>query len=163
VVISQPEVPGTRFKLLQIIKQFARKKIPEHLSSVISAKHAEFFVHWTVKIGPMLRGANREEYLSQVEREYSNLCAVLEWSRSDLSGLHSGMRIAGAIWPYWLHRGRIREGLNWLQAFLAQDQEDAPAQFKAPALIGAGVLVLFGDESATTIHKSQTTLESELF
>ena len=139
VVVSQPELPGTRFKMLQIVRQFARKKIPEHLSSALTSQHAEYFVRWTARIAPMLRGANREEYLSQVEREYTNLCAVLEWSRSAPIGLRSGTRIAGAIWPYWLHRGHIHEGLNWLELLLVKD-ENAPAQFRAPALTGAGAL-----------------------
>ena len=139
VVVSQPELPATRFKLLQIVSQFARKQIPECLSTVLPRLHAEFFVHWSANIRPLLNSAKREESLSQVERDYSNLCAALEWSRSDRSGLHSGLRIAGGIWPYWARRGHLREGLNWLQRLLAHDQ-DAPDELKASALIGAGAL-----------------------
>ena len=139
VVVSQPEQPAMRFKLLQIVSQFARKQIPECLSAVLPRLHAEFFVQWSANIRPLLINANREECLSQVEREHSNLCAALEWSRSDRSPLHAGLRIAGAIWPYWAHRGHIREGVNWLQRLLAHDQ-DAPDEVKAPALIGAGAL-----------------------
>ena len=139
VVVSHPELRGTRLKLLQIVRQFARKKVPEHLSTVLPGLHAEFFVHWTEHSAPMLRGARREDSLSQVDHEYSNLCTVLERSCTDPSALQSGLRVAGAIWPYWLHRGHIREGLNWLERLLAHDQ-GASSEVRAPALTGAGVL-----------------------
>ena len=63
VVVSQPEQSETRFKLLQIVSQFARKQIPACLPTVLPRLHAEFFVQWSANIRPLLDSANREECL----------------------------------------------------------------------------------------------------
>jgi non-specific serine/threonine protein kinase len=140
VVVNHPGQTGTRFQLLQIMGQFVRKQVPASLSTVLPRLHTQFFVQLCQDMRPLINTARREECFAQIEREYSNLRASLEWSRSDCSGLHLGLRIAGAIWPYWTRRGHIREGLNWLQRLLTHDR-NAPDEFRAPALAGAGALV----------------------
>jgi len=140
VLVNRPGVPETRFKLLQIMGQFAQKQTPSRLSAILPSLHAQFFARLCEDLSPIMNTGRREEAFAELQREYSNVRAALEWSRSDTSDLHVGLRIAGAIWPYWVRRGHIREGLNWLQRLLKHDQ-NAPSECKASALIGAGALV----------------------
>jgi hypothetical protein len=78
-------------------------------------------------------------WLERLEAEHDNLQAVLEWSQGEDQGAEVGLRLAAALWRFWLVHGHLREGRRWLAAVLAGSRGALPA-VQAPALSGAGAL-----------------------
>jgi len=74
---------------------------------------------------------DREQRLEQAEIEIDNLRAAFAWSREN-SDIELASQLASSLQPLWLARGRIREGLTWFDAALA-DQNAHPADV-APAV-----------------------------
>ena len=66
--------------------------------------------------------SDHEQRLEQAEAEIDNLRAAFTWSRenSDIEAL----ALASSLQPLWLARGRIREGLAWFDAALADRDAD---------------------------------------
>ena len=80
--------------------------------------------------------------LEQAETEIDNLRAAFAWSREN-SDIELALALASSLQPLWLARGRIREGLAWFDAALADlnahQAEVAPA-VRARALADKAVL-----------------------
>jgi non-specific serine/threonine protein kinase len=131
--------------MLETIRQYARRKIPPHLAAAVPRSHAEFFTRFAEEIEPSMNSAGREACLARLGAEYSNLRAALEWSRAG-GDPRVGLRLAGALWQYWMHCGRWGEGRVWLDTLIARDP-GAPAPVRALALGGSGMLAFFLGEA----------------
>jgi non-specific serine/threonine protein kinase len=68
--------------------------------------------------------------IAQLDREYDNLRAVLQWAR-DGGDRMLGLQLAVALRRFWQRRGYYSEGRTWLEDLLALD--DAPADTVALA------------------------------
>ena len=140
-VVHEKPASERRYRLLEVIRQYAHRKIPPHLEAAVPRSHAEFYVGLAEEIEPFMNGASREACLASLGAEYSNLRAVLEWSRAG-GDPRLGLRLAGTLWQYWMHRGRWGEGRAWLDALIPKDP-DAPPPVKALAYSGSGMLTFF--------------------
>src|SRR5262249_59536530 len=68
--------------------------------------------------------------ITQLDREYDNLRAVLQWAR-DGGDRTLGLQLATALRRFWQRRGSYSEGRVWLEELLARD--DAPSDIVAMA------------------------------
>jgi tetratricopeptide (TPR) repeat protein len=109
---------------------------------------------------PRLWAADQHLWLDQLEAEHDNLRVALDWSGETEHGAESGLRVAGAIWWFWMIRGYFSEGRQRLARVLAAGVGSLPAA-RAKALNGAGALA-FGQGdyvSARTFHEESLTLK----
>jgi non-specific serine/threonine protein kinase len=84
--------------------------------------------------------------LHRLEREHDNLRAALLYlkQRDAVDGV---LRLAGGLSWFWLTRGYVREGRDWLAPALAR-RDLAATDVRARALLGAGTLAHYlGDEA----------------
>jgi predicted ATPase len=70
------------------------------------------------------------------EAELENIRAVLSWSLQ--SSLHRdailGLRVAGALGPFWYAGGRLYEGQTWLKSLLDREPQEAEGILSAPSV-----------------------------
>ncbi len=81
----------------------------------------------------------------------AQMLAALHWCQETGDRAMFGLRLAGALWPFWHFRSHLIEGRTWLQLFLAQpaDTGIATRSIRARALLGAGWLAYFQDDYAS--------------
>jgi DNA-binding CsgD family transcriptional regulator len=72
-----------------------------------------------------------EQRLEQAENEIDNLRAAFTWSR-ETGDTATALRLASALYPLWATRGRIQEGLAWLDTAITD--ADADRDEVAPAV-----------------------------
>jgi predicted ATPase/DNA-binding CsgD family transcriptional regulator len=113
---SQPE-----YRMLEIIQAYAMEQLREAgETSLLRDRHLDHFVQlterWTSDLGSDLR----DQRLAQIDREYPNFRAALEWS---LEGdrAEAGMRLVSTLWVYWDLRGFHAEGARWCDRILAYE------------------------------------------
>src|SRR5262249_16349967 len=61
---------------------------------------------------------NREEAMACVELDYENIRAALSWAW-EIGAIPHGLNMVGALRRFWDYRSFFREGLDWLERFLA--------------------------------------------
>jgi non-specific serine/threonine protein kinase len=59
--------------------------------------------------------------------EHDNLRAAYEWTMTEPGGRQEGLRLAGALYYFWLAMGHWSEGHAWLEEGLTSDGDVAPS------------------------------------
>lgn len=139
-----------RYELHELLRQFAATQLialsEEHVE--VAARHAAFYLVLAETAAPKLVSAEQATWLPQIEHEHDNLRAALAWAAAH-HDLTLGLRLAGALWPFWQRRCHLSEGRRWLANFLRADGADAVApEVRATALNGAGWLAHDQDDFA---------------
>lgn len=118
LVLAEDSATGTRYRLLETVRQYAQEKLVESREGTdVRSRHRD---HYTA-VAALLdepTDAEHERRLEWAEGEIDNLRTAFAWSR-ETSDTEKALRLASSLQPLWLTRGRIQEGLNWLGAALA--------------------------------------------
>jgi predicted ATPase/class 3 adenylate cyclase/DNA-binding CsgD family transcriptional regulator len=159
LVVADNAAGRTRYRLLETVRQYAAEKLGESgEADVVRARHRD---HYTA-IAALLDApadSNYEQLLGQTETEIDNLRAAFAWSREN-SDVEISLTLASSLQPLWQARGRLREGLGWFDAALADLDADHPAvapAVQARALADRAMLAIWmGD--AKSLDQAQQAL-----
>jgi predicted ATPase/DNA-binding CsgD family transcriptional regulator len=142
-----------RFRWLETIRSFA----VDHLTlsgelAIARRRHAVHYVTLAEAAESALTGRDMSRTLDALERDYDNFRAVFHWSlEGDVDDLAIGLRLAGALYRFWMIRGHLGEARQWLERALPRSQELA-ASIRAKALNAAGVLAgMQGDDDQAQV------------
>jgi len=120
LVVVDDSKRGTRYRLLETVRQYAQEKLHEaREGDDVRTRHRD---HYTA-IASLLDAPMDSGYQERVEwaeAEIDNLRAAFAWSRERADG-ELALALASSLQPLWSTRGRVQEGLNWLSAALAGD------------------------------------------
>ena len=109
-----------RYWLLEIIQQYGREKLEAMGEAVIlSRRHRDWFLGLAEQAEQELVGRHQAAWLDRLEAEHGNLRSALRWSLEQNEG-EAAARIGASIWSFWLLRGYLSEGGQWLDLALAQ-------------------------------------------
>ena len=143
LVTASPEAEGTRYVMLEPVRQYARERLEESGEDAATrGRHAEHFVVLVEMARPVFLGAEHPSWLGRLEQEHDNLREVLRWAR-EAGDVCSGLRLVGALSWFWWMRGYLEEGRRWAEVFLSEPfDDDRPGyrRLRAKALYGAGEL-----------------------
>lgn len=134
------EVRGnvTRYKMLETLRSYGRERLDESPSAgQVRARHAAHFCDLAETAEPLLKGPEQRLWFERLDVEHDNLRAALRWAFDHDPEV--GLRLAGALWRFWFHRGHSREGARWLDEALKVDARAVPLA-RGKALNGAGNL-----------------------
>jgi tetratricopeptide (TPR) repeat protein len=128
-----------RFTMLETIREYALERLIETgESEALRGEHTTFFRMLAEEAAPKLTGAEQAAWMERLEVEHDNLRAALQWSLEGEDPV-LGLRLAGALWYFWIVRGYLSEGQAWLEQALERNSR-APAPMRALALSRAGDL-----------------------
>jgi predicted ATPase len=126
LVAAEPAEDGTRYRLLDTVRHYAADRLAETGGTEAARdQHAAAF----------LSLAERERGLPVLAREQDNFRAALEWSLE--RGHRTGPRLAQALGGFWLVRGLLAEGQDWLGRALARGPADMRLRADLLRLLGA--------------------------
>jgi predicted ATPase/class 3 adenylate cyclase/DNA-binding CsgD family transcriptional regulator len=129
LVVADDTGGRTRYRLLETVRQYALEKLGESgEADTVRARHRDYYTAMaTLLDAPAATG--HQGRVEQAETEIDNLRAAFAWSRENFD-IELALQIASSLQPLWLTRGRLREGLSWIDAALADldtvDREVAP-------------------------------------
>ena len=129
-----------RFTMFETIREYGLEQLEvSGEASLIRRQHASFFLKLAERAEPELSGTNQEMWLAQLETEHDNLRAALHWAKES-EETEMSLRLAGALWRFWLVRGHLGEGRERLTDILTAAGSSSHTAALAKALTGAGTL-----------------------
>jgi non-specific serine/threonine protein kinase len=129
-----------RYRLLETLRQYASERLQDSSEeSAVRRKHVEYSLKLAETAETELWGTRVGSWLARLDQDHDNFRAALqcclERGESEL-----GLRLAGALYRFWLMRGFVIEGSDWLDRVLALPGAAAPTVGRAKALSGAAGL-----------------------
>jgi predicted ATPase/DNA-binding XRE family transcriptional regulator len=108
-----------RFALLEPLRDYALEKMAaQGDADALQRSHASYYLALAEEIDAHWDSPRSDAAIEQLDAEYDNLRAALQWARD--GGEHLlGLRLAGALWRFWRRRDYFSEGRAWLEEFLA--------------------------------------------
>lgn len=147
IVHNTSPISGTRYRLLETIREYAREKLESSGEADITRdRHLEFFLKLAEEAELNHFSSEQLVWFDRVQAEIDNLRAALEWSIADGHTRDSkneawrqetGLRTIGALVWFW-HRSYARETSERLKQMLAIT--DKPTVGRARALYSLGFL-----------------------
>ena len=140
-----------RFRLLETLRQYGLEKLRQSgREGLLRDRHLDFFLQAAEQAEPHLKGPRQADWYEHLELEHHNMRTALDWACDDPRG-EKGLRLAGALWPFWNAQGHQSEGRGWFAIALDGRPRISP-QVHAKALHGAGTLALVqGDYDVSPI------------
>jgi predicted ATPase/class 3 adenylate cyclase len=111
LVLAEDSRHGTRYRLLETVRQYAQEKLKESREGdEVRSRHRD---HYTAMAGLLdaPAGGQHERRIEQAAAEIDNLRAAFAWSREN-SDTDLALTLSSALLPLWLSRGLMQEGLN---------------------------------------------------
>lgn len=154
MVTLQLSPAGTRYRLLETLREYGRQRLAEAGESERAHNaHLDHFVAQAEATYDAWVHSGSDSGLGELELDYDDLRAALEWSRT--ADPAAGLRLAGAMREVWYRHG-LNEGRAWLAELLARCQTGSPS--RARALLAAGYVAMSSqshDEARELLARSR--------
>jgi predicted ATPase/DNA-binding CsgD family transcriptional regulator len=134
----------TRVATLETIREFALAELEASgEADLVHAAHARCFTRLAEE-AERSPGRPEEAWVARLALDHANFRAALRWSLDHGDG-EAAIQLCNGLWRFWLIRGHLREGEQWLgQALTAYGDRVAPA--RARALAGAAMIASYLDD-----------------
>jgi tetratricopeptide (TPR) repeat protein len=157
-----------RFRMLETIREFGLERLAaEGEEGDARRRHAGWCLELAEEAEPLLVGRVQGRWLGRLAIEHDNLRGALGWAL-DGGEPGLGLRLAAALWRFWLVRGHLSEGRRWLRRALEDATDQEPTDQELPvcarALAGAASLAQGqGDyEDAVGCYEASLTICRDL-
>jgi predicted ATPase len=128
-----------RYRLLETVRQYAAERLGEAGErSAFERRHRDWYVALAEGDPTPAGELPARTTLRGLDRERDNLRAAL--TSALVADPEAALRLAVALWRFWLMRGYLAEGYRWLTAALAAAPESTAV--RAQALLAACVIGL---------------------
>jgi predicted ATPase/class 3 adenylate cyclase/DNA-binding CsgD family transcriptional regulator len=157
LVVAEDGPLGTRYRLLETMRQYALEKLGEANDSADTRDRHRDHYSAIAAVLDTPADTDYERQLTRADTELANLRAAFGWSLEN-SNVTLALTLTSSLQPLWWTRGRLREGSAWFEAALAANPEHeiAPATV-ALALADKALLDMWFDVEASVEH-AQTSL-----
>lgn len=118
-LVSVDQQPAEeRYRMLETIREYARQRLDEAGETVrMQARHRDWYIELVERANPNLWSAEQIQWLDRLETSHDNLRAALAWCVAH--DPQSGLQLASALSHFWIVRGYLSEGQEWLEKLLA--------------------------------------------
>jgi predicted ATPase/class 3 adenylate cyclase/DNA-binding CsgD family transcriptional regulator len=157
LVVADDSGGRTRYRLLETVRQYALEKLGESgEADSVRSRHRDHYTALAALLDAPA-GTDYERRLEQADIEIDNLRAAFRWSREN-SDIELALALASSLQPLWQARARIREGLAWFDAVLADIDAlhiEVPATIRARALADQALLDTWVNAAASLDQAQQ--------
>lgn len=135
--------------MLETIRQYGAERLAEiGEEDLLRRRHYDFYLRLAEQSDLDSAGPQQAVWLKRLAAERPNLWAALGYSLTIPREHRAALRLASALWFYWLGLGLVRDGRHWLGAALAAEDEPCPERARALWLSG-WIASLQGDHAAS--------------
>ena len=160
LVMLEERDDGTRYRMLETIRDYAREKLEQSgESAAAAARHCEHYFVMAKAANRGLQGPEQADWIWRLETELDNVRAAMALALAGGVDSLIGIKFAVAMLGFWTLRGYATEGRNYVRALLALPATQASDVAQAWALyVGAGLAESQSDHSEA-LQMLETCLE----
>ncbi|HEY3310599.1 MAG TPA: tetratricopeptide repeat protein [Anaerolineales bacterium] len=126
------------YRMLETIRQYAALKLQD--SGEEEHLRQRHFDHTFVQVRESqqgLTGPNPSKWLKNLDTEKDNVYNALAWGLQNVEGNREKiLELTAGLWMWWMGRGTLNEGRQWLEKALQISPEPSAARAKALASLG---------------------------
>jgi non-specific serine/threonine protein kinase len=143
IVDTDSAVSGTRYRLLETIRQYALEKLVETGEALLTRdQHLGFFLDLAEKSEPHI-GYESVIWINRLDKDLDNIRAAMEWATNSGKAVMA-LRMAGSLvyfWFFWFARGNLlSEWQHRIQLALSRPEGMERTLARAKALNGLAFL-----------------------
>lgn len=158
--------PNGRYEVHELLRQYAFEKLlVAGEADKLQAAHLNYYVKLTSNPDSLVHGEKQTLWLEQLETEHDNLRIVLAWARDHPIGeaRKAGLSLGAPLWEFWLMRGHITEGRQWLDRLLVAT-DGTISLARGSVTQGAGYLAWIQGEQerAEALHREGLAMRQTL-
>ena len=158
LVVAEDTRHGTRYRLLETVRQYAQEKLHESREGDdIRGRHRDHYTAMAALLDAPADAATNDASTGQTPK--STICEPLSRGAGKARTPSLALTLASSLQPLWLTRGRIQEGLNWLGAALADDGPRTPTTICGRVRASAAKALLLSF-SGTTVEPRRARADS---
>ena len=121
IFVDRTEEYEVRYRLLEIVRQYAHEKLFDAAESErLRDRHLDFFQDLAVQAEPHFRGNNQQHWKEKLDLEIDNLRLAMEWSLS--GSIEKGLLLAASLFWFWHGTYHRKEGVEWLDKLLSAEE-----------------------------------------
>jgi non-specific serine/threonine protein kinase len=121
-----------RYLMAETIRQYGRERLTETRDpDRVRRRHRDYYLRFAEHGDADSCGPRQRELAERLRAERSNLIAALDYCLSTPGEGKTGLRLASALWFYWLVCGFVRDGRHWLERALAAAPEPTAERARA--------------------------------
>jgi predicted ATPase/DNA-binding XRE family transcriptional regulator len=139
VVVDQDSGRERRYRLLEMIRQYAHEKLTESGEEEnIRTQHLKYYLQLLEQAEPEFKTPAQIEWNARLNDERDNIRTALEWA--DHTDVEAGLYISGRLARFW-EDFDLREGEHWLRKFLEAPESHNYPRARAKALYAYGIIL----------------------
>ncbi|WP_027500674.1 ATP-binding protein [Rhodococcus sp. UNC363MFTsu5.1] len=140
ILIREEAGAVVRYRLLETLREYGREKLEESGEyPSMRRRHRDWYQQLVSRAEAEWISPTQVEWIARLGREQSNVREAMEFSLTEPGEAEAALRIANAVYLFWLSRGLLGEGRHWLDLALAR-QGGQPTAERAKALYANSVL-----------------------
>ncbi|MGV9868043.1 protein kinase domain-containing protein [Rhodococcus koreensis] len=148
VLIREQAGDVARYRLLETLRDYGREKLlASGTYPRLRRRHQNWYERLALRAEEEWIGPRQVDWIARLAREQSNLREVMEFCLTEPGGEESALRIATAMYPFWLSRGLLGEGRHWLGRAVAIPCRRATLA-RVEAICAASMLAVIQDDIA---------------
>ncbi|WP_433187420.1 ATP-binding protein [Actinoallomurus sp. CA-150999] len=152
-----------RYRMLETIRQFGQERLAETgETEALRTRHRDYYLRLAEEADAGSCGQGQSELGDRLRADRTNFWAALDHCCTVPGEARTGLRMATALWYYWIACGFVRDGRYWLDRALALDT--APSGERAKALwINGWIAHLQGEPDASLeFHRQSRDMAERL-
>ena len=147
ILIADDHGGRTRYHMLETIREYGRGRLRESgTEAAVRTRHTDHFERMVEQAREEFFGPDQKRWMARIQDEHSNIRTVLEYALTEPGRAATGLKIAGALWFFWIASGLTEEGRHWLERLLKLDA--APNTWRNRALWACAYLCILQEDRA---------------
>ena len=158
LVTTSRKASAVRYRLLEVIRQFAREKLAETGEGTdVRTRHRDWFRDLAEQAEGPLQGPEQAQWGERLEGELDNLRSALEWSAAS-GHFDQVLRLAAPLGRFWMF-GHPAEGISWLEAGLDSASDRTSAELRSRGLRSLSVVFTLSGQPLEARRRAEEMLE----
>lgn len=161
-VLAREEHPGgTWYRLPRLLRDYAADRLTGlGERDQVRDRHLRWCLQLADQASEGLLTGRSGGWINQVRGNHANIRTALEYCLDNPSRVPDALRLATALWYYWVMAGLVAEGREWLDRGLRAVGPSTAE--RALALCAAAYLAMADNDDASELLASSNALEKEL-